>query len=82
MFDTADATVPAKGAEAVTPHDTNVFTSLARALYVGAAGDVAVTTPAGDNVTFVGVPAGYILPVQVWRVLATGTTASSIVALF
>jgi len=53
-----------------------------RGLYVGGAGDVAVTMAEdGNNVTFVGVLAGSILPVQVTKVLSTGTTATNIVAL-
>ena len=52
-----------------------------RALYVGTTGDVKVTTVSGNAVTFVGVPAGYLLPVSVRRVWSTGTTASDFVGL-
>ena len=51
-------------------------------IYVGVTGNVAVITAQGDTVTFVGVPAGSTVPVQVTRVLATGTTATSLVAIY
>lgn len=41
----------------------------------------AVVTRGGSSVTFTGVAAGSILPVAVNRVLATGTTATNIMAL-
>lgn len=47
-------------------------------LYVGADGNVAVETIGGDTVTFVAVVAGSFMPLQVRKVLATGTTATSI----
>lgn len=73
---------PAEFAEAVTKSDTVNFTGgAARALYVGGAGDVAVVLKSGTAVTFVGVPAGTILPVECKRVNSTSTTATSIVAL-
>lgn len=50
-------------------------------LYIGGAGNVAVTTISGDIVTFSGVPAGYVLPVQVIK-LASATTATLINALW
>ena len=49
-------------------------------LYVGVGGDVRVLTVGGDDVTFVGVPSGSFMPVWVTKVFATGTTASSILA--
>lgn len=71
---------PADSAVAVTKSDSTVLTET-RGLYVGVEGDVAVTI-GGANVTFVGVPSGAILPIRVTKVLSTGTTASSIVALY
>lgn len=77
-------TAPARGAAAVTPSDTVDLSVWAKALYVGEAGDLSVI-PAGDGaltaVTLRNHPVGYA-PVQVRRVLATGTTAGDIVALF
>lgn len=66
---------------AVTPSDSADINAT-RALYIGAAGDVAVVmADDASEVTFVGVTAGAILPVRVSRVKATGTTATSIVGL-
>lgn len=71
---------PAHDSIAVTPSDATVINY--RGLYIGVAGNVAIM-PANSNVavTFVGVPAGTVLPVAGVRVMATNTTASSIVAL-
>ena len=79
-----DAGGPARRAAAVTPSDTVDLTAYAKALYVGAAGNVRVLTVGGedaDATTFANHPVGW-LPVQVRRVLATGTTATQIVAAF
>ena len=71
---------PAKYGQAVTPSDSTTLTPT-RALYVGGTGDVAVVMADGVTLTFTAVPVG-ILPVQVVKVLATGTTATNIVALW
>lgn len=72
-------TDPAFGAFAITPHDTN--TQNARALYIGVSGDVAVVTRGRTtSVVFKAAPVG-VLPVQVTKVLSTGTTATDIVGL-
>ena len=79
-----DAGGPARRAAAVAPSDTADLTTYAKALYVGAAGNVRVLTVGaedGDAVTFANHPVGW-LPVQVRRVLTTGTTATQIVAAF
>lgn len=70
---------PARGASAVTASDSTAVSF--RALYIGSGGDVAVTMRDGGDVTFVGVPTGSILPIQVRKVKSTGTTATSIVGL-
>ena len=75
---------PARRARAVTPDDGADLPVYAKALYLGVAGSVRVLTvdaPDGEAVVFANHPAGY-LPLQVRRVLATGTTAGQIVALF
>lgn len=80
-YRSANATVAAHSAFAVTKSDSTIIPAT-RALYIGGAGDVAVTMAEDENnVTFVAVPAGSILPVQVIKILSTGTTATSIVAL-
>ena len=50
-------------------------------LYVGGSGDLKVDTIAGSTVTFKAVPIGFF-PVQVKKIYGTGTTASSIIALW
>lgn len=73
----------------------NIFTSTSKTyaiyggnqegavLYIGTAGNIRVTTVAGDDVTFVGINTGAFFPVQVVKVWATGgTTASNIIALW
>jgi len=68
-------------AAAVTPSDTaNLITPAV--IYVGVSGAVKVTTAQGTDITFAGVPAGFVIPLQVRRVWSTGTTASSLVAIF
>lgn len=67
---------------AVTPSDSTDFTSIARAIYVGTAGNVAAVRHDSTVVTFSNVPAGAVLPIAVRRINATNTTASNIVALF
>lgn len=76
---------PATEHAAVTPSDNvsgNHPLGLARGLYIGATGNVAIVSAQGTAVTYVGVPAGAIIQVQNIRVNSTNTTASSIVALF
>lgn len=93
---TAAPSVQARHVIAVTPSDTKDVTNstgdaapnYAKALYVGVTGDVAIVA-AGDNgnsgngtsVTFKAVPVGWF-PIQVRRIMATGTTATNIVGLY
>jgi len=76
----ANATVGAHGAEVVTLSDT-VEIPVTRALYVGVGGDIKVTMADGQVVTFVGVPTGVVLPIQVSKVMLT-TAATDILALY
>lgn len=76
---------PAVDFAAITPHDTTNFGRKTRAVYVGSiAGGATIiaVNPAGTAVTFAGVVAGSILPIQVTRINNTGTTASSLVGLY
>lgn len=73
---------PAGNAAAVTPNDSADLSVAGRALWVGGTGNVALVTVGGNTVTLANVPAGTMLPVRTARVLATGTTATSIVALW
>lgn len=73
----------ATGAVAVTPHDTNDLAGGAtKGLYVGGSGNVVVIMANDDEVTFTGLSAGVVHPFSVKRVKATGTTATSIVAVY
>lgn len=80
-YRSADATVSSYDAAAVTPSDTNNIRT-SRGLYVGGAGNIVVDMAYGTTITFVGVQAGTVLPLQVTRVYSTNTTATNIVALY
>ena len=72
-------TDPASNGFAVTPSDTTELTGV-RGVYVGESGDLAVVMRGGTSpVTLVGVPAGMILPIRVTKIMATNTSAASII---
>ena len=73
---------PAERAFAITPNDSADLSVFPRAIYVGGAGNVKVTTLGGDTVTLNGAVAGSILPVRVVRVFSTGTTATNLIGLY
>ena len=80
-YRTSDAAAPAHSAAAVTPNDSTDIKPT-RALYVGVTGNIKVDmADTGSAITFTAVPVG-IIPIQVTRVYATGTTATDIVALY
>lgn len=62
---------------AITPSDAT--TQRALAIWVGSAGNVAVKTEDGTTLTFAGAQAGSIIPVRTSQILATNTTASSLI---
>lgn len=72
-------------AKAITPNDADTFASPVR-VYVGGAGNVAVrpwnSGASGAAVTFTAPAVGSMLPVRVIAVLATGTTATNLVACY
>lgn len=72
---------PAREAVAVTPSDS-VDIAQTRGLYIGGDGNVSVVMAGGRTETFAGAAAGSILPICVTRVRSTGTTATSILALY
>jgi hypothetical protein len=81
-YRTADAAAPAHSAEAVTPSNSTVLKPT-RGLFVGGAGPVKVDmADTGTAITFAGVAAGTLLPIQVVKVYSTGTDATDIVALY
>lgn len=72
---------PAVHAAAVVPSDTVDLAAPTRSLYIGATGTLTVKMYGGETVTFAAVPVG-IFPIQVTRVLTTGTSATTIIALW
>lgn len=75
---------PAVSASSITVSDTaDISTGPTRAIYVGSGGTI-VLLMARDSatVTLSGVQTGSVLPFQVKRVYSTGTTASSLIALY
>lgn len=73
-------TWPSGQLTAVVPSDTTIHFPSLRQLYVGVAGNVAVEDEEGTQVLFSNVPSGfYLTPFFVTKVLATGTTADSLV---
>jgi hypothetical protein len=67
---------------AVAPSDTDPLPSVAKALYVGIGGDIAMRGVAdGANTLWRNVPDGAILPFRASHVRATRTTAFAILLL-
>lgn len=74
---------PAPNGYPITPSNTTDLPTPTKAIYVGNAGDVAVDfVTSGTNVVIKNATAGSVLPFQVKRVYATGTSATNLVALF
>jgi len=71
---------PARYGTAVTPSNSVDLPAPTRALFVGVAGNISVEMRNG-TVVFTNVPVG-ILPIQCTRVNSTGTTATTMVALW
>lgn len=76
-----EKTESAIGASAVTPSDSAEIKPT-RAVYIGGDGNLRVDMASGDTVTFSGLVAGSVLPVQVKKVYSTSTTATNILALY
>jgi len=69
----------------ITPNDTTDLDKIAQGIYVGVGGDLTVHIARDDGVTpvvvtFKNVPAGFVLPIFVKRVLTT-TTATDLIGL-
>lgn len=79
-YHTADSTAPAHGAVVVTPTD-GLLIPVTRGIYVGVTGNLAVQMADGQTVTFTALPVGFH-PIQAQIILATGTTATNILALY
>ena len=77
----SDNIAPPEYGAAVTPNDGVDLPELTRALNVAGAGNIALVTEGGSSVT-INVAAGVVFPINARRILATGTTATGIVALW
>ncbi len=74
---------PSSSAGTITPNDATDLSAYCKRIYVGGTGSVTlIGVDDTVSVTFAAVPAGSILPVGARRVLATGTTATKLVALY
>lgn len=72
---------PGVSGSAVTKSDDTILKGV-RAIWVGGAGNLAVTFVDDDSaVTLSGVTAGSLLPIRVKKVMSTNTTATNIVAI-
>jgi len=80
MADPQFATMPAQGVVSITPSDSTVLSGI-RGLYVGGAGNVAVTMADGSTGTYTAVAAGTTLATAPTKVMATNTTATNILGL-
>ena len=72
---------PADAFAPITPNDGADLPILTRAVFVGGGGSLVVLDRHGVTATFQ-VGSGALLPLRVARVMATGTTATGIVALW
>lgn len=77
-----DIGAPARGGFAITTSDCADLLAETRAIYIGSAGDLAAVLASGDEVSFVGLGGGTVLPVRARRVKATGTSAGHLVGLY
>jgi hypothetical protein len=69
----------ATGAAVITPSDSAEVDF--NGIYVGGAGNLAVTLLDGSEVTLTAVIVGTIYPLRVTKVLETGTTATNLIGL-
>lgn len=73
---------PSRSLAAITPADGTDLPVFTKAIYVGGAGNIVLTAiDDSASVTLTGVPGGTVLAIRAKRVLATGTTATGLVAL-
>jgi hypothetical protein len=75
-----DLLAPASDGAAVTPSDTVPLATVSKRLWVGGAGNVRLVTVRGAPLTYASVPAGTYLDVRALQIMATGTTATNIIA--
>ena len=72
---------PPVRAFSITPDDQTDLDRPIRGLMVAIAGDVALTTEAGDDVVLPGLLPGIQYAIRARRILATGTNADGLVGL-
>ena len=75
-----DYAAPPARLEVVVPHDTNEFTTVCRAIYVGVGGHVAAVGLNGTAYLHKNVPSGSYIMGLFKRVNATNTTATDMLA--
>lgn len=77
---------PGERALAIVPSDANDLPETPKAIYVGTAGDIAMIgdneAPSAEAVVWTNIPAGAIVPFRPRRVMATGTTAADMIAIY
>ena len=56
--------------------------TVTRAIYVGTGGNITLQSKAGDKVTINNVQDGSILPIRVYKVIDSDTTATDIIGLY
>lgn len=81
QFSAANVTAPGFDGFDVTPSNSTNHPAIARAIYVGVSGNIALVTPSGTVLTFLSVPVGTILPIMSIRVNSTGTTATNMIGI-
>jgi hypothetical protein len=82
-FTQGPGAAPSFDGDPITPSDSTELPDYARAIYIGADGNVSIESlTSGTVLTFVGLKAGTILPVSARKVRSTGTTSSNLIALF
>jgi hypothetical protein len=75
------AAIRGSGTISITPSDSTVLANVV-AIYVGGAGDVAIMGVEDTAaVVFKAPPVGTIIPIRAKKVMATGTTATLLVAI-
>lgn len=79
---TPGLTSPAIDGGMIVPDDGDDLTHVTRAIYVGTGGQIAAQLASGSMVTLAAVPSGMLLPLRVRKVMATGTSAGDLVALW
>jgi hypothetical protein len=80
LNDTTD--YPARSLRAITPSDSAELDFIPKALWIGGAGSITVQMlEDASTVQLTGCQPGQIIPIRVKKVMATGTTATGIVAM-